>query len=464
VDLEAEMSLLRNLAGFAAPFTRTESLVASLLIITALQTLVKVACGLGLFADGSFYLLFVLEHRDVATFGWARWFAQVVTQAPLVLFVKAGLRDLNYLIYLHSFGLIAIPAGLWILALWKLRTSSLFWPFFMVFCVVYLNANLFPVGEHNLAFALAAVSMAVLLGPAPLSSWNGALLVAASIVSVRSYEAFVFLGVLLAGVAGARLAASGGEHRAEIVWLTAAIFFFGCASGVSWMSIARPRDAQNLAAALDLVTALGNSQILISVAVGAMFFLQFIAGAKRAVAITALTMGLLLSLLLLHPAAWAWPLQYYQGRSIFGGILFLALGGLAIWHFWNTAAHRTAAAHGAGGVNAAWALPVVLYLALSLSNLAHTLGFYHYLRVLHAEVTSRSGLVPIESTRLTQGNVSAFTWIWTSPTLSVLLRKESQQAIILNPAAYTGWQPFDPSKSVPDLTRYRMNAGKIFVK
>src|SRR5262244_3461295 len=46
---------------------------------------------------------------------------------------------------------------------------------------------------------------------------------------------------------------------------------------------------------------------------------QRISRTSRLISIVALTAGLALALLLLHPATWAWAFQYYRSRSLYSG-------------------------------------------------------------------------------------------------------------------------------------------------
>ncbi len=99
--------------------------------------------------------------------------------------------------------------------------------------------------------------------------------------------------------------------------------------------------------------------------------------------------------------------------------------------------------------------PMMIFVSLSVSNVVNSLGYFRYLNVFANEVTLRSGFIPLESTKLTDDRRDwRYGCPWTHPTLSLVLRKDSQQAIVLNPKEYKGWQPFDPVVWLPDLRRY----------
>src|SRR6516165_7941913 len=459
---------LRKPSGFFLP----RGFCGLVLGIIALQALAKTAAGMGLFADGSYFLLRVLAYHQISDVApWRRWLAHVVWETPLLLALGAGLQRINLIIYFYSFCLVAIPAALWILSLWKLRLSPFFWPFLMMFSIVHLNCDLFAIGEYNLASAIAAVDMAILLQPAPLIAGDAVLLVASSVFTVNTYESFVFLGPLLAGAAAARMVAtrsygsfgfplrgpsvadarmvSANRYDGEVGWLCTAMFFFACATIRSGWAIAFPYDAEMRADAANILAHLDNLQLKISM--------------------IALTTGLGLALRLVHPATWASADKYYGSRALCSGVLFVGLGAVAIWHFRTHAYADEAVISPAKMPRSVWAMPALVFGALLVPNLTHALGFYNFLRTFHSEVVSRTGFVPIEATPLRDGNRWEYDWVWTNPSLSLLLRDNPGQAIILNPSSYHpgllwGWETFDPRKSMPDLSRYRLNASSLFFR
>jgi len=67
------------------------------------------------------------------------------------------------LIRFQSFGLIAIPLAIWVGALAAQWRKPLYWAFVAMFAVVQLNSGFMAVGEYLLAYALVALSAAMLL-------------------------------------------------------------------------------------------------------------------------------------------------------------------------------------------------------------------------------------------------------------------------------------------------------------
>ena len=89
---------LRKPSGFLSP----RSFCGLVLVIIALQALAKAAAGMGLFADGSYFLLRVLAYPQIPDADpWRRWLAHVVWETPLLLALGAGLqRDQPYYLFL----------------------------------------------------------------------------------------------------------------------------------------------------------------------------------------------------------------------------------------------------------------------------------------------------------------------------------------------------------------------------
>jgi len=452
----------------------------AILLAIALQAGLKCAAGLGLYGDGSYFLLRLLESREVSTYDWHRGLAQIVMQGPLVLSVHAGLVRMNLLVYLHSFCLIAIPAALWMMALHKLRTTELFWPVLMVFSIAYFNSSLFAIGEYNLAFAITALVFAILFQPDAIAVRDGSTLIACCLVSTSCYESFVFLGALLIGVAAWRAAAlrpasrqlsrPGLRGNKEIVWLGAAMVLLSCSVVLSGGSILFPRDPGNLAAASDLLGQLRNPQLAASLAVGALYGLQLISvrWASKAVQVASavgLAGGCILAVGILVPDVWSLPHHYYGNRTLSGLVVFAGLSAIAIWHICG---RRSGVAGHNPGMTAStplWLLPILLSVTLLVPTVVHTYGFYHYLDRFQAELGSRKGFVRVDSTALGHGKLGTYGWTWTNPSLSLLLRESEEQAIVLN-AQDVGWEPFDAVEDAPDIMRrighYRFNSSALF--
>ena len=106
------------------------------------------------------------------------------------------MKDLNFLIRLHSLGLIAIPLGFWISALLLHIRKNSFWLLALAFAVSYLSSGFFAAGEYNITYAMTTFCAALILRR-NISLTSAVVLVVIAIALMRSYEAMVFLGPLL---------------------------------------------------------------------------------------------------------------------------------------------------------------------------------------------------------------------------------------------------------------------------
>ncbi len=432
--------------------------VAGVGVFVVTLTACAVAAGRGLYADGSYYLVQILEGRTFFAYTPYRTYADHLTQAPVVVAVKLGVRNMPALILLHSVGLFAFPALAWLLAFYKLRNDRLFWPFVLLFAIVYLNSSVMAICDCNLAYALVACALAVLLRRGRFSVPDAVLLLAISLALTRMYETMVLCGPLLCVLSIVRLRQAPsrgfriGQHlTADPVICAslagAALLFLVSAALAAW-SITHFQQEANLAQARDYSLLLANRQLLLSMAAGLAYVVLLVP--IRMVVINAVcgAVTVAVTLALTFPGNQARPTQYYAARAWIGVFLFAFAALLAGTRFFRSEegsvpreAHLKLAA-----------IPLSLLLILGLLDVRHSRGFADFLACFRNQVNANTGLVRLTDTKLAADGCGPYGWSWTNPSLSILLRRDASGAIILNAAG--GYQPFDPHVSVPDLSRY----------
>ena len=80
---------------------------------------------------------------------------------------------------------------------------------------------------------------------------------------------------------------------------------------------------------------------------------------------------------------------------------------------------------------------------LALSFIAISWAFHGWLGQYRTAVREAHGLVEFDATGLSH----RFAWGWTSPSLSVVLQDDPNEAVILSPSwKQDPWQPFDPAR------------------
>ncbi len=99
----------------------------------------------------------------------------------------------------YSMALFALPAALYHLALARVRHDAVLLGIVIAaLAVVYLPTSFFIIGEYNATFAAVTAGMAVALTRRENRLGDAVLLCGLGLFCVRSYEAMVYLGPLLA--------------------------------------------------------------------------------------------------------------------------------------------------------------------------------------------------------------------------------------------------------------------------
>ncbi|ARR55795.1 hypothetical protein HY78_21270 [Rhizorhabdus wittichii DC-6] len=419
--------------------------LAAMLMIVAVA-LFDASSLRGLYGDGSNFLYHLLRTRDFVHANPSRLCTEWLTQFPVVLALRAGVVDLPGLLVLHSATLVLMPVAFWMLALARLHRDPAFWLVFLLFCIVYFNVGFFAIGEYNLAYALVALALAILSGRARIGPGWALVALLAGLGLLAAYEAMLYLGPLLV-LAGVVRLWKGSEPPAVRAMLLLAILAYAAGTGVAVHFVLNPGHPEQLAAAMAFFAAMHNRLLALSVA----FAIGWIALSTPAAWMRRGGLFLAVACLagLVLPGNWSLPHQHYEARTLVGLALF-GLGGLLALRFAVTARWPALVrVHPRAPIVA-----LLFFVALAVSNLAYSLDHRAHLALFRDEVRARSGLVAVEDTRLLDGRLARYGWIWTYPLMSLLLRENADQAIILNPRAYRGYQSFDPEAEVPDLREY----------
>lgn len=156
---------------------------------------------LGLYSDGALFLMQSVERKSFWVFDSARDYVYGLTQVPLVVALRLGMTDLHWLARVYSVGLIALPTGLYHLALARARSDTvLLATTIAAISMVFMTTSFFAEGEYNTAYALGILVAVWLATTAKLRVADGVVLVVAATLALRVYEAFLYLGPLLAGM------------------------------------------------------------------------------------------------------------------------------------------------------------------------------------------------------------------------------------------------------------------------
>ncbi|MGZ3342288.1 MAG: hypothetical protein ACXU9B_21030, partial [Reyranella sp.] len=176
--------------------------------VAAYRTVVVLIWGLavyatvtsrGLFWDGSSFLVNILDNRRFHDFYGARAHVDWVTQAPVLLLSELGVRDTRLLSMAYSAALFGLPTALYHLALARVRHDAVLLGIVIAaVAVVYLPTSFFIIGEYNATFAAVTAAMVVAMTSRESRLGDAALLCVLGVFCVRSYEAMIYFGPLLA--------------------------------------------------------------------------------------------------------------------------------------------------------------------------------------------------------------------------------------------------------------------------
>ncbi len=410
-----------------------------------------------LYADGAYMFLRVLEQGGTVDVWVNRAFAHRLFQAPMVLAMKLGLRNLDALLFLFNLGCF-LP---WLCSLWFCFQLSRrwFWVVLLSVALGYGNAGFMAVGEHNLSHAFFWPVAFALLFCRPLTPFAAMVLVTCATVLIRSYEATLFLGPALAGLAIWRL----WRHR-EAGWrrwvLLAAVGLLLAAGWVGLRGVMAPEAKRNFgdfqSGVWDLLMH-PSGPVIWSAAAALLLVLLYL----RPRLLDRLPPWLLAAALGIACLAWAlWPML--QATSVHPDLqhrfrvlnMAVPLGLLAALLLAQRRPQRFATARPVLATVAA-----ALLALQSVWQLAATTQWWGYLGVFRGVLESNQGVVIFEDTPLATRHLGAqstqFDWVWPLPSLSIVLAPGGQVRTLIVGRNLKG-RPFSPANpaALPDLTAY----------
>ena len=152
---------------------------------------------IGLYSDGSFFILELLINKKFNYQYIDRIFSEFITQIPILIFLKTGINDINFLLFIHSFGLVGIQLFIWILALLNQKNEKLFWFFTTAFSLNYLIVGFYAIHEINFSIALSALSASILLKNNKENNFQYTILLISAILNLNSYPFSAFTSIFL---------------------------------------------------------------------------------------------------------------------------------------------------------------------------------------------------------------------------------------------------------------------------
>ncbi|MGQ3301454.1 hypothetical protein [Reyranella sp.] len=431
-------------------------------ILWALALHNTLACR-GLFWDGSSFLVNLLDHGHFHDFYAARAHVDWVTQAPLLLLARLGVRDTELLAMAQSAALFALPTAFYHLALDRVRRDPvLLAAVLAIIAAVFLPTSFFIIGEYNVAFACITAAMAVALTTGESRRRDGVLLLAFGLLCLRSYEAMIYLGPL---VASAILWSTRGSGDRPTRWLggLAALAFIGAAV-VSAVTIAdywdHPHFMKVRSTSVDFWQ---NMQFSIPLAG---FLICALAGLRRPAWLQGrgplVVMGVIALLLalspwwrLVHGPSILYPPSHYVARQAAGVLLAAFLVGM-----WVQVARRDPPRVFAVVRQPEVARRMVLLLgaltvAGTIPDIVLTRLWSGYVERLRVVVDGSTGMVRAETLPLHDWPNKLFFQDWSYPALSAVVSRSPGQSYVVSDQDYLSNPPFEPACGLlPKLKGY----------
>jgi hypothetical protein len=432
-------------------------------LLWGLAAYATVACR-GLFWDGSSFLVNILDHGRFHDFYVARAHVDWVTQVPVLLLSELGVRDTRLLAMAYSAALFGLPTALYHLALARVRHDAVLLAIVIAaVVVVYLPTSFFIIGEYNATFAAVTAGMAVTLTARENRLGDAALLCVLGVFCVRSYEAMVYLGPLLAAaIVWSRRNDTDGATR---VLAGIAALAFGAGAVVAAATIAdywtHPHFLKVRSMSFDFWQ---NLQFAIPLAGLALSTLVGLArpawlqgrGPLVVMAIAATALSSTPWWRLLHEHSILYPPAHYLARQAAGLLLVSLLACMWLHVAWQRKPPLVLATLRLPAVSQRLvAAMTVLVIAAAIPDVALTGLWSDYLGRLRNQVDSRRGIIRASALPLLDWPDKLFAQDWSLPAMSAIVSRTPGRAFVRIDNDFLSNPPFDPAcGTLPRLKGY----------
>jgi hypothetical protein len=432
------------------------------LLLWALAAWATVTCR-GLFWDGSSFLVNMLDGDGFHDFYVARAHVDWLTQAPTLLLSETGVRDTRLLAMAFSATLFGLPAALYHLSLARVRHDPvMLGTVIAIVMAVYLPTSFFIVGEYNVTFAAVTAALAVTLTARPLRLGEAAFLCLIGLLTVRSYEAMLYLGPLIAAAILWTLPTTP-DRMTRLLAAIAALAFLAAAP-VALATLleywSHPHFVKVRSMSLDfwqnLQFAIPLAALAITGSVGLVrpSWLKG-RGPLIVIGIAATALALTPWYRLLDPDSILYPPAHYLARQAAGLVLAVLLICLWLQVAWRRPAKALAVLREPQVARRFVSALTVLTLAAAVPDGVLTGLWWDYLGRLRDLVDSRQGIIRALPLRQTGWPDKLFVQEWSLPAISALVSRQPGRAFLRVDNDYRSNPPFDPAcGTLPRLEGY----------
>ena len=418
----------------------------------------------GLFWDGSSFLVNILDQGLFHDFYVARAHVDWLTQAPVLLLSKFGVRDVRLLAIVYSAALFGLPTALYHLALARVRGDAVLLGIVIAaVAVVYLPTSFFIIGEYNATFAAASAAMAVAVTARKNHLGDAALLCLLGVFSVRSYEAMIYLGPLLAAAIVWSLRKNDDPATRLIAGIAALAFI--AAAVVSAATIAEywdhPHFIKVRSMSFDFWQNLQFSIPLVGLAICVAAGLRRPAwlegrGPLIAMGSSAALLALTPWWRLLHEHSILYPPSHYLARQAAGLLLAVLLCCMWAYVAWQRRLPAVLEILRLPAVSRRLVVVMtVLVAAAAIPDLVLTGLWSDYVGRMRNVVDSRQGIVRASDLPLLDWPDKLFAQDWSLPAMSAIVSRAPGRAFVRVDDDFLSNPPFDPAcGTLPRLKGY----------
>lgn len=412
-----------------------------------------------LYADGTNFFLNILNNYGFHAFDKPRFFAQVLSQLPLVSAISFGERSLSTLGLIFSATLLILPGWLWLAASFLQLQTVNFWRITTAYAITYIPGSLFAIGEFNICIAVNALIFSLLLleNDKMLKFRYAGALALFSAINILSYEG----NIMIAPVAifliawkiyyisrpdanAPHMGTSYGKYTQKnrsknsskssrfLLFLSA--FFYLIAFIVALLSILFPRSPENASEAMRIRSLATYLQLILVAYLP--IVLSCLHGRHKLIAIYAGIINLIISKQYVTAFLQA-PGLSYAGRSTYfiGFLCFMII---------PTAVIYKACTNPKGKSRIVYSCASLIFLISIMGvSMTRSYEFGKWAFAYRSTINQLSMSKPINNTALWIGSNSKYTkfvWGWNNEQLSFLLVPRSPY-VIMNSSDSEGFEP-----------------------
>ena len=400
-----------------------------------------------LYADGSYFLVSVLEAQNFAVIGSCRGFSHYLIEFPVVVALALGVNWIPCLTFLFGVGCFcAWPVAMFLCYRMEPRH---FWLVMLACAAGYLNAAFMSVGEHIVAHAFFWPALFAILFVRPLTPFAAVTLLFSSIILMRSYESMLFLGPVLIALLVWRMVADKERLWRQAVLGTSVVFLI-VSVYIAWIAVKYPNQAQYYGfkqgffhQLRDPVWTVKMSLFWAAVMLGALYPPVAAIFRRPAGMIVFALVVLIWGLYPILEPERIYPPEQYNCRFL-NLLVPLALTPVAAILCFRPQWLTTK-------VPDLVRLSAVMLVAQSLWQLSATYQWERHLSDWRKMLAAETGPIYLWEDR----GFNAPDFTWANPCQSLIIGPKRVRAMIM-PDHMAVWQPFDPlaPDSLPDLKRY----------